>query len=358
MNSEKKQSTKIKKLVSFDAENAENFLRAASLLVAPDDLTQRKTFNRLMPHLYVLRNKGCSWNQLATLLTQIGLNLQISTIKGYYSEILAEKQDICQARMNEQIVLLAQVRKENKGVEITDETRRLINIINKKVDVLPEISRVSEPVAVVTAGEPSVQQPVVTDKTDDAKKDSGRKQKRVPGDFVEDKKEVVDAGFGLLKGSVKSPGVKKPSFFEEPVVTPDVESESGDGEDSIRSVDEPKGVTGKADVTPVNLDSNSGLRCLPLKSGVEPLLRRDANDQSMYQIGYLEHPAIDGLRLSLDERLFGAYLEYVNDVTGETLIETPTEKRFRVMWKKPLKMQESSTSGNFRDMDNSLFKNK
>ncbi len=77
--------------------------------------------------------------------------------------------------------------------------------------------------------------------------------------------------------------------------------------------------------------------CLPLKAGVKPLAHRD-NDESMYLPGLLEHPMIDGLMLSLNERLFGDLLEYKNTKTGQVFTEGPTEKRFRIMWKKPYKM--------------------
>lgn len=80
-------------------------------------------------------------------------------------------------------------------------------------------------------------------------------------------------------------------------------------------------------------------RCTELSQGVAPLGYRDCNDKEMYQVGFLEHPMIDGLMLSLEERLFGNVLEYKNVKTGQVFLENPTEKRFRVMWKKPLKMQ-------------------
>ena len=61
-------------------------LESATNLLVPDDQTQRKAFEALMPYLYKLRSKGCSWAQLTNLLNESGFALQSSTVQGYYSE--------------------------------------------------------------------------------------------------------------------------------------------------------------------------------------------------------------------------------------------------------------------------------
>lgn len=45
--------------------------------------------------------------------------------------------------------------------------------------------------------------------------------------------------------------------------------------------------------------------------------------------GDLEHPAVPGLMLSLEQRLFSVGLEFVNLDTGEVRLESPFEKCFR-----------------------------
>ena len=63
---------------------------ATKALTTPDDQSQRKAFVTLMPYLYVLRNKGCSWPKLAGLLNGCGFSLQPATVRTYYtSEIVA-----------------------------------------------------------------------------------------------------------------------------------------------------------------------------------------------------------------------------------------------------------------------------
>ncbi|MHB1591944.1 MAG: hypothetical protein ACYCTW_10495, partial [Sulfuricella sp.] len=77
------------------------------------------------------------------------------------------------------------------------------------------------------------------------------------------------------------------------------------------------------------------LRCLPLLPCVKPLPRRDCVPENVYADGLMEHPAILGLMLSKDERLYRKYLELA-DADGEDRFETDIEKRFRIMWQKPI----------------------
>lgn len=100
---------------------------------------------------------------------------------------------------------------------------------------------------------------------------------------------------------------------------------------------------------------NNDLRCLPLQPDVKTLPRRDGVPQSVYQVdGLMEHPAIPGLMLSLNERLYWAKLEV--DDNGQTRIETDHERAFRVKWKKPIPPTLSATGADFVKMDYELFK--
>ena len=97
-----------------------------------------------------------------------------------------------------------------------------------------------------------------------------------------------------------------------------------------------------------------GLHCLALLP-VKPLERRDGVPEEVYMDGQLEHPAILGLMLSKDERIYGTYLEIV-DKNGETRPETVHEKIFRIKWVKPIPRTETASSKNFMKMDYELFK--
>jgi len=98
-------------------------------------------------------------------------------------------------------------------------------------------------------------------------------------------------------------------------------------------------------------------KCLPLKLGVKPLeIRRDVPN-FVYDEGLLEHPAIPGLWLTLAERTYSDYLEFV-DSKGEGRDETIHELIFRTKWKKPIPMTRGSTDYRFVKMNHDLFKKK
>jgi hypothetical protein len=96
------------------------------------------------------------------------------------------------------------------------------------------------------------------------------------------------------------------------------------------------------------------LRCLPLDTSLKPLPRREGVPEAVYNDGQMEHPAIQGLMLSRDERMYGALLE-INE-GGKTRIETMHEKSFRIKWKKPIPMTKT-TGGDFVEMNYELFTN-
>jgi len=106
------------------------------------------------------------------------------------------------------------------------------------------------------------------------------------------------------------------------------------------------------------------LLCLPLKDGFKDLELRPGVEEEAYKIGELEHRTIPGLMLSLEERLYGGYLEIweaeTGEVSGETLgevrNETSKEKLWRVQWKKPIARSESRTGKDHVPMNMGLFK--
>ncbi len=69
----------------------------------------------------------------------------------------------------------------------------------------------------------------------------------------------------------------------------------------------------------------------------------------------LEHPAVPGLLLSLNQRLGPKLLEIADRQLGKRN-ETAHEKQFRILWKKPIKSTPSTTAKDFTEMDLSLFR--
>lgn len=316
----------LRRLPSAAFVSADLFLEAATVMAIPDDQTQRKAFESLMPHLYVLRNRGCSWAQLTKLLKEAGLEYQLSTVRNYYGEMLATRQDICQQRMNEQILLMAEVRKETKGVDVATLSSRVAAIMEKqraqvasKLDsvfgsvagpVLPDVAPAPLPTPLVAVDPPAVTSSVENFKT---------------GLHPAPQHHIKPVATGL-----------DDALPVAPVLKPMVQRKTGLYQDETFSVYLP-------------------LRCSVLPEGVIPLKRREGIDEAMYLPGDLEHPYLPGVMLSLEQRLSSIALEFVNTEDGEVRMETPDEKRFRVKWKKPIPMTISSSSHEFTKMDYSLF---
>ena len=336
---------------------AEAVLKAAMTLIVPDDLSQRKAFMTLMPYLYVLRNKGCSWSQLTTLINDCGFDLQPASVRTYYSELLADRQDICQERMNEQILLLAAVRKETKGAELSSISERAMAIMEKqrtasasKLDNLfggPSATPVAQ---AITAGSNEAAKPLLAEN-----KNSGLR----PAPLNTLPAEDDSSNFGLLnlKPAAKKAS-KAPAFFSQDDSTPaipDLHISKAASENKNSGL-RPAPAISPPDSTSQNKTSPANnLRCLALKDGPQQLKKRDNVPSEIYLPGDIEHPKIPGLMLSLDDRLYGAALEYA-DENGEVTLETPDEKRFRVLWKHPVAMTPTMTGDSFTRMDESSYK--
>lgn len=141
---EKKKLGPLHRIAGADASTAEEVLKVASFLVAPEDRTQRKTFETLMPYIYVMRNNKYRWAQITKLLNECGFTLQTSAIRSYYHKMLLTSQDLCQARMQEQILLMAEIRKKTKGADLSAIAGIVVAIMDKqralatpKVDAVP-----------------------------------------------------------------------------------------------------------------------------------------------------------------------------------------------------------------------------
>jgi len=86
--------------------------------MVPVNQSQRQAFKQLMPHLYALREKGCSFQQLTGLLNQCGFKLQPSTVRRYYNEMLPDRMEACKHQMKLQMESLAAVKRENLGIDM------------------------------------------------------------------------------------------------------------------------------------------------------------------------------------------------------------------------------------------------
>lgn len=343
----------LQRLQSVDLTTAEAVFKAATLLAVPEDQTQRQAFESLMPYMYVLRNKGCSWDQLTKLLTECGFRLQPSTVRSYYGEMLATRLDICQERMNEQISLLAEIRKETKGADMSAIAGRVTATLqHHRAIAAPKLDAIFG-----ARGAHAPQIPPTTAAREAAKPPLAENQKkglrpdhppRNHGSSASADSSPESESFGLLDlpaSQNKSPNTFNYLSLDDQPLVPDLKAKSG-------------AETPAAAPPPRNeekVEAGPQLICQPIQAGITPLKKRENVAPEVYRPGNLEHPAILGLMLTLEQRLYGAALEYVNQEDAEIKLETAEEKRFRVTWRRPIPMTETMTGSSFTQMDDTLF---
>jgi hypothetical protein len=91
------------RVAGVDMSAAIEVFKIAGLVLVPEDQSQRQAFATLMPEMYGLRNRGCSFKQLADLLSQCGFRLEPSTVRQYYSELIESRMDVCQRQRQKRI---------------------------------------------------------------------------------------------------------------------------------------------------------------------------------------------------------------------------------------------------------------
>lgn len=318
-----------------DYSNADELLWKATVEVVPDDVQQRQVFEKLMPQLYVLRNKGCSFEQITKILTDAGFQLQTSTVRSYYNELLADRMELSQTRMNEQIALMSAVRKEIANAEKADVSGRIKALSEaetqrtlKRADALRSTSSENHPrVQTTSVSEPRPNPaPPRSSRTIDAQPPAPATPKAANRPSPESHE--------VRPGSAVRPQEHRQKALRE--------LPSMRGTDPYPALPSPTGAGGQT-------------RVQPLKPNVPTLKPRDNVAPEVYQPGTMEHPAIRGLMLTLDERLYGAALEYISLETGEVFSETADQKRFRITWRRPVPMTKTRTANSFTEMDNTLF---
>ena len=318
-----------------DLDGIREVFQMAYLTQEPSERSQRQTVKALLPEIYMLRNKGYSFSQITDFMNSSikKFQLQTSTVRSYFTEMLVGRVDECIARMNEQMLMLSEVNKINKGAENSRIAAKAASILerqrslaNKKVDEVfgsqktisddghekHALAAASTPEKIMAAQSAAPPAPIGAD--------------IVGSEFgLTASVNQVDSGHKLDASPVNA-------FFSAPA---DIEP--------LESVD-----------SAVSADKSSEIICMPLRDGVKPLAKRTDLGEDFHSDAILEHPAIPGLWLSLEARIYGALLEM--DEAGKVRLESVTEKSFRIKWTKPIPAAKSATDGNFVKMDLSLFK--
>lgn len=370
----------LRRVSAVDFASADETLRTAALLLVPEDQTQRQVFEKLMPNLYVLRNKGFSWAQLTKLLNECGLHLQPSTVRTYYSEMLAARMDICQARMNEQIAVMAAVRSETVGVDLSAISGRVQSFMqqqqqtalarmdalsppaipSRSIEAEPSRRVIPAPAAAPTQHPKSPPSAAAPQSARNAEGDSEDDGNTPSGEFgllglsgPSQPSQSGPAGFFTLDADQAPPARPAAPPANRRQAQPPIRPQAA----SAPPERVPAEVT-QASVASAPTQGAIKKRISPLQEGVPPLKRRDNVPGYVYEPGELEHPAIAGLMLNLEQRLYGASLEYFDedgDDAGVIRVETPDEKRFRVVWRQTVPITPTRTAASFTKMDPALF---
>lgn len=372
----------LQRVAASDFSVAEEVLKTAELLIIPEDQTQRQAFEKLMPHLYVLRNKGCSWPQLAKLLGECGFKLQPSTVRSYFSEMLAARMDVCQARMNEQIALMAAIRSETSGADISAISGRVSAILaGRQSSAAPKVDALFGPVtnsriAEVDPRTKALSAPAAQPSQNASPiRPQAQKPPTVAENPIDEPDSLTTGEFGLLGLSAPAqlPQSGPAGFFTldaeptppaKPTAPPERQVNRRQAHAStpaqaapVAPEQAPTGVA-QASVASTPTQGVAKKRLSPLQEGVPPLKRRDNVPSFVYEPGDLEHPAIPGLMLNLEQRLYGASLEYFDEDgedAGVIQVESPDEKRFRVVWRQTVPITPTRTAASFTKMDPALF---
>lgn len=95
-------------LPPIDLAAARDVLALAILTIDPDEALERQQFVALMPELHALRQKGVSFEDLASLLNKAGCRFSSSTVRTYYYESVVATMETIGARIDEELALLAE----------------------------------------------------------------------------------------------------------------------------------------------------------------------------------------------------------------------------------------------------------
>jgi hypothetical protein len=353
----KKKRGSIHKVAAIDIGIAEQVFKNALHLLIPEDAKQRKVFESLMPYLFVLRNKGCSWEQLTTLLNECGFKLQPSTVRNYFSEMHQVNRDLYREKMNEQAFLLNEVKKQTKAVDISSIAGQISDMMDKQR--MAAVTKVQALFGGQLAGMtptlvgmvPALEnQPAVPASIKNPEPASPARQKTGAGLVPAPEQQEKQNSLAMLKVTSTDISAIKNGFFDlgdETAIPAIAPSKADVAASKLIQVPAPE-----ATRTCQNLQ----LKCKPLIAEVKPLMKRANLPPEVYTDVSLAHPAIRGLMLTMAERMYGAALEYVDD-NGEILTESLHEKRFRIMWQKPVTPTPSTTSKDFTDINPAYFKN-
>lgn len=338
------------RIAGVNINQARNDLMVAAMSLEPAERTQKRAFRALMPEIYLLRKRDYSFAQIVEMLAECcGFTIQPSTARGYFNEMILEKEAECLKRFDESVMVLAEYEKQTKSDSMKAFASQVINKREversrsryaQKSDILQGAADISEVSQATTAVATSATAQIASGVAEP------EKAAAAPPPSVENSKT----------GAV-APVLAKPSPTPEPVEIIAPPAAVAAGGSDLPQLEQP--VTQKDNAvdekTTINNIEIGSLRCGPLQPGTKQLKPFAGVPPEIYKEGSLEHPAVPGLILSLPERIYGAFLDIIdsNDVSR---LENTKERMMRIKWQKPIPRTESVTGKNFVDINPAAFK--
>lgn len=348
-----------------DVNQIERALQLAAVTLKPDELSGRQLIQRLMPHLYALRKKGFSFIQLTRVLNdaigQTGAKLQVATVKAYYNEFILERQDECQAQLADTMKIVRQVEALTK----TNPNA----LVAEAVSFSKTLAATQENTAASRLLEGKNQRPALTG-------GEGMPQSFAPPPAaeIESRPPTVSAPPPPVEAAVGKPqmgigGVQRGAAEPRPTsysagavddlpIPPLAPAAPAIGVDPTVGTDPVALVEAAGSEPATNTGTGNGVVCITQPTP-ETILPADSDTfddvpQAFWSDAVLEHPGINGLMLTKQQRMYNSRLEY-RTPDGEILKESVQQMRKRVTWKGAQPVSESRTGKDHVSMNPKLF---
>ena len=335
--------------MTIDTHKLKQLLIDASRNEIGDCYLERAAFSIRFAEISALGNKGFSMQQITDFLCNGGLKLNVSDVRQYYFEHQVEKA--------EKIEQAAKVQFDEFFKKCHEASNDNAESGDKKNNANAQPAPATEPLPTeylhCLALQPHTPFERQNDVPDEVYMEGQMEHPYVPGLMLSKAERLYDGRLEIVyeNGEVHFESFKE-RFFRIKWMMPIRKTESNASGNFVKASADLEHV--EPLVSAVSTDNASEISCMPLREGVKPLARRTDLCEDFYREVLLEHPAILGLWLSLEARIYGALLD-IND-GGEIRLESVREKSFRIRWAKPIPQTWSSTSANFVKMDMSLFK--
>jgi hypothetical protein len=298
-------------------------LEVAAVAVDPDESSYRVVFREIMPRLYVMRQRGMSFQQIHRHIHQAGFPIALSTLRTYYSACLVEMRQECERHFR--------------------KLDRVINGVGKTAEVDRMALRAARTAVCGAAMAEGKTRAAAAIKTFAG---AGNVAGEPPPSPAPETREAA-----------ASPLSHKPSTGLE---LPTEALARGKPQQRVGAPgiapDTPSCVTTAARqvLRPLSAaDASGSPHCLTTPGEAQIKVCDDLPPEVLSE-DLLEHPAIAALMLTRVQRFFTGRLEY-RDAAGVLHLETGKEMVSRREWTPPVPPSVGRTSGDFVELDPTII---